>query len=79
MDELDQTVQGACADAVLQPAGLPVGLLRVDAQNVGHTCLVYVLTGKGFSATCVIQYPDADQDNVLPLVRKTLDSFQAAS
>ncbi len=59
--------------------GLGNMIRYTDAQNVGHTCLVYVLTGKGFSATCVIQYPDADQDNVLPLVRKTLDSFQAAS
>lgn len=49
-----------------------------DAEDVGHVCLVYVLTGDNFSATCVIQYLDRDQQDVIPLVRKTLDSFQAA-
>ncbi len=49
-----------------------------DAEDVGHTCLVYVLAGDNFSATCVIQYLDRDQEDVIPLVRKTLDSFQAA-
>jgi len=48
-----------------------------DEQGLGHTCLVYVLAGKGFSATCVIQYLDRDQDEVIPLVRKTLESFRA--
>ncbi len=48
-----------------------------DAEGLGHTCLVYVLAGDNFSATCVIQYLDGDQEDVIPRVRKTLDSFQA--
>ena len=59
-------------------AGLGTMIRYRDPQDIGHTSLVYVLTGKDFSATCVIQYLDRDQDDVLPLVRKTLDSFQAA-
>lgn len=58
--------------------GLGTMIRYRDAQDLGHTSLVYVLAGKDFSATCVIQYLDRDQDDVLPLVRKTLDSFQAA-
>lgn len=57
--------------------GLGTMIRYRDAQGVGHTSLVYVLTGKDFSATCVIQYLDRDQNDVLPLVRKTLESFQA--
>ncbi len=58
--------------------GLGAMIRYIGAQNLGHACLVYVLAGKDFSATCVVQYLDGDQDDVLPLVRKTLDSFQAA-
>ena len=58
--------------------GLGTMIRYTGEQNLGHACLVYVLAGKDFSATCVIQYLDGDQDDVLPLVRKTLDSFQAA-
>ncbi len=48
-----------------------------DDEDLGHTCLVYVVAGDGFSATCVIQYLDRDQADVLPRVQKTLESFQA--
>ncbi len=59
-------------------SGLGTMIRYTGEQDLGHTCLVYVLAGKDFSATCVVQYLDGDQDDVLPLVRKTLDSFQAA-
>ncbi|MDZ7616931.1 MAG: hypothetical protein U1E05_08005 [Patescibacteria group bacterium] len=55
--------------------GMGLMIQYTDPQDLGHTCLVYVLAGKEFSATCVIQYLDGDQEDVLPLVRKTLDSF----
>lgn len=48
-----------------------------DAENLGHTCLVYVLVGPSFSASCIVQYLDDDAQEVLPLVKKTLDSFKA--
>lgn len=58
--------------------GLGTMIRYRDDQGLGYTGLVYVLAGEDFSATCVIQYLDRDQEDVLPLVRKTLDSFQAA-
>ena len=48
-----------------------------NAHDIGHVCLAYVLTGPTFGATCVVQYLDDDGDDVLPLIKKTLDSIQA--
>ncbi len=48
-----------------------------DRQDLGHTCLVYVLVGPKFAVSCVVEYLDADGEDVLPLVKKTLDSFRA--
>ena len=48
-----------------------------DAEGKAHTCLVYVLAGKEFTATAIVQFQDADHEDVLPLVKKTLDSVQA--
>jgi len=48
-----------------------------DEQDFGRTCLIYVLAGEKFAGTCIAQYLDNDSDNVLPLVKKTLDSFRA--
>jgi hypothetical protein len=50
-----------------------------DAKDFGHVCLVYVLSGPKFAASCVVEYLDHDSDDVLPLVKKTLDSVQARS
>lgn len=47
-----------------------------DAAGTAHTCLLYVLAGKDFTATAIVQFQDADHENVLPLVKKTLDSVQ---
>jgi hypothetical protein len=49
-----------------------------DKQNLGHTCLVYVFSGERFAGSCLVQYLDQDQADVLPLVKKTLDSLRAA-
>ena len=47
-----------------------------DSKGLAHVCLVYVLTGPGYAATCVAEYLDDDSDEVLPLIKKTLDSVQ---
>lgn len=47
-----------------------------DAQGIGHVYLVYVLTGPNHAATCVAEYLENDSDDVLPLVKKTLDSVR---
>jgi len=48
----------------------------LDEQGLGHTSLVYVLGDESFAATCVVQYLDKDGDDVLPLIKKTLDSIR---
>ena len=48
-----------------------------DRQGYGHVCLVYLLTGPTFAGSCVVQYFEIDEGNVLPLVKKTLDSIRA--
>jgi hypothetical protein len=48
-----------------------------DSKDFGHICLVYVLSGPTFAASCVVEYLDHDADDVLPLIKKTLDSVQA--
>jgi hypothetical protein len=45
-----------------------------DAQGRARTCLIYVLAGQGFTASAIVQFADADHEDVLPLVKKTLDS-----
>jgi hypothetical protein len=47
-----------------------------DAKDIGHVYLVYVLTGPNHAATCVAEYLENDSDDVLPLVKKTLDSVR---
>jgi hypothetical protein len=48
-----------------------------DAKGFGHVCPVYVLSGPTFAASCVTEYLDRDSDDVLPLIKKTLDSVHA--
>jgi hypothetical protein len=45
-----------------------------DAQDVGHTCLIYVLGGAKFAVSCLAEYLDNDAEDALPLIKKTLDS-----
>jgi hypothetical protein len=49
-----------------------------DAQGFGHTDVVCLLAGEGFAATCVVEYVDADAEDVVPLIRRVLDSVRAA-
>jgi hypothetical protein len=48
-----------------------------DAQGIGRTCLVYVLGDQKSACSCIVQLVDADRDDVLPLVKKTLDSIRS--
>jgi hypothetical protein len=58
-------------------SGEGVTIQYQDAQGRARTCLVYVLSGKGFTASVIVQFSDADHENVLPLMKKTLDSISA--
>jgi hypothetical protein len=49
-----------------------------DAEDLAHTCLVYVLNGPEFTVSCIVQYVDKNLDDVKPLLKKTLDSFRPA-
>ena len=48
-----------------------------DDQGANRTCLVYLMTGPTFAGYSTIEYLDADQLDVLPRARKTLDSIRA--
>lgn len=50
-----------------------------DAKNFQHVYLVYVLSGPSFSVSCVAEYVENDGEDVLPLIKKTLDSVRAVS
>ena len=57
-------------------AGRGVTIHYRDGQNLGRTCLIYVLGGPEFAVSCVIEYSDDDFDHAKGLLRKTLDSFK---
>jgi hypothetical protein len=50
---------------------------RHEASKMVHIYLAYVLTGPKFSASCVAEYVDRDGEDVLPLIKETLDSVRA--
>ncbi len=50
-----------------------------DSQGRANTCLVYVLAGQNFTATAIVQFKDDDHEDVLPLVKKTLDSVRGSN
>ena len=45
-----------------------------DAKGLAHVYLLYVLAGPAHAATCVAEYVDSDSDDVLPLIKRILDS-----
>jgi hypothetical protein len=55
-----------------------VTIRYTDAKGLKHVYLLYVLSGPKHGATCVVEYLENDADDVLPLVRKILDSVAAA-
>lgn len=57
-------------------AGRGVVIRYRGKQGSDQTCLVYLLTGEQFVASCVVQYFDAQAEDVLPQVRKTLNAIR---
>ena len=47
-----------------------------DAKGLQHVYLVYVLSGPNHAATCVVEYLENDSDDVLPLIKRILDSVR---
>jgi len=48
----------------------------IDAEDIRHVCLVYVISGRGFAVTCLIQFLEEDFDEIKGLIQGTLESFQ---
>jgi hypothetical protein len=48
-----------------------------DEEGVAHTCIVCVLVGPDFTVSSVIEYLDDNSKDVIPLVKKTLDSLSS--
>jgi hypothetical protein len=48
-----------------------------DKEGFSQNCLVYLLAGEKFAATCVVQYFEDNRDNVLPRLKAMLDSIRA--
>ncbi len=46
-----------------------------DSKGLQRVCLLYVLAGPKHAATCVVEYLENDSEDVLPLIKKTLDSI----
>ena len=47
-----------------------------DADSVEHTSLIYLVSGQGFTCSCIVECLEADRDDVMPLIKPTLDSFE---
>lgn len=47
-----------------------------DKEGFQHTCLIYVLTGKSYCASFVAEYVDQDADDVLPLLKRIIESMR---
>jgi len=48
-----------------------------DGNGLSHTCLVYLMTGPTFAGYCTVEYLDLREVDVVPHVRKILDSIRA--
>ena len=77
MKPAELTVSKAHERKFAGAAGRGVAIRYRDKQELRHTCLVYVLTGPEFAASCIIQYLDDDFEEVKPLILDTLNSFRA--
>jgi hypothetical protein len=56
-------------------SGLGVTIHYRDAQDLGRTYYVYVLSGTRFAVSCVVQYVDNDLEDVRELIGQILNSF----
>jgi len=59
-------------------SGLGVTIHYRDAQDLGRTYYVYVLSGTRFAVSCVVQYVDNDLEDVRELIGQILNSFAPA-
>ncbi len=59
-------------------AGRGITIRYSDAHGFRHVYLLYVLTGPKHAATCVIEYLEKDSDDVVPMIKRLLDSVRAA-
>jgi len=48
-----------------------------DEEGVAHTCVVCVLVGSDFTVSSVVEYLDENSKDVIPLVKRTLDSLSS--
>jgi hypothetical protein len=70
---------GKPQDKKFEGAGARGVVIRChDGQDLGRTSLVYVLVGAKFTVSCIVQYLDNDAADVVPVIRRTLDSFRPA-
>jgi hypothetical protein len=46
-------------------------------ENIGCTCLAYVLSGPKFTVSCLAEYPDKYSADCLPVIQKILASIRA--
>ena len=46
-----------------------------DAKQIEHQTLIYLLVGKRFTCSCIVEYLQADEAHVLPMVKRILDSI----
>lgn len=49
-----------------------------DERDYEHVCLVYLVSGDKFTSSCLAQYVAVDADDVVPLIKRMLDSLDAA-
>jgi len=56
-------------------SGRSVTIHYRDAQDLGRTYYVYVLSGARFAVSCVVQYVDNDLEDVRELIGQILNSF----
>jgi len=56
-------------------SGLGATIHYRDAQDLGRTYYVYVLSGTRFAVSCVVQYVDNDLEDVRDLIGQILNSF----
>ncbi|MCS7305906.1 MAG: hypothetical protein NZ602_12475 [Thermoguttaceae bacterium] len=47
-----------------------------DAKGIEHQGLIYLLVGKTFTCSFIVEYLQTDEDRVLPIAKRILDSIQ---
>ncbi len=47
-----------------------------DAKGIEHQSLIYLLVGKTFTCSCIVEYLQVDEGQVLPILKRIFDSIQ---